>query len=298
METVVQTIVAELHQLREEHLELKREVKQQIGNIQEKQQVFGKSVSNLSNELADNFRLCISNVERLENNSEEVEMVSHCHDEINATVLNLQKKIDSHLDITKSSIQTLEASMFFARLSMDQLSHDCATEFKNLESKNNQVHEALSIISTDIEKTVQSLAEKSLTSLSENDELMKPNRRVKEETLDIESIKDTDNKLADLQDESDDEVISKGAEQGKRDSIKSESTQVLDILPGRETLEKSADTTKNSKEKVITAEITDESEKRRTYNMRRKRVYIIIVVSSVPGQVNQAMLGKLTKMFV
>ena len=83
---------------------------------------------------------------------------------------------------------------------------------------------------------------------------MKYNRRVKERTLDIESIKDTDNKLADLQDESDDEVIFKGAEPGKRDNFKSVSTQVSGILSGRETLEKSADTTRSNKEKVITAE--------------------------------------------
>ena len=95
---------------------------------------------------------CRPNKERLENNSEKVETVSHCYVEINATVLNLQKKIDSRLDTTKSSIQTLEASISSARSSMDQLSHDCATEFKNLESKNDQVHEALSKISTDIKK--------------------------------------------------------------------------------------------------------------------------------------------------
>ena len=298
METVLQTIVAELHHLREEQVELKNEVKQQIGDIQEKQKVFGKSVSNLSEEVAENFRLCISKVERLENNSEKVETVNHCHDEINTTVLNLQKTIDSRLDTTKSSIQTLEASISSARSSMDQLSQDCATEFKNLESKNNQVHEALSKISTDIKKSGQSLGEveKSLTSLSENDEFMKPNRTVKERTSDIKSTTYTDNKFADLQDESDDEVIFKGAESGKRDSFKSVSTQVSDILPETETLEKSADSTKNSKEKVITEEVTDESEKRRTYNTRRKMVYL--VGDSIPGQVNQAMLGKATKMFV
>ena len=112
--------------------------------MQEKQQVVGKSVSNLSMEVTENIRSCILKIEKLEDNEKKERTVTSCYDEIKSTVLNLQKRVDSRLDTAKSSIQMLEASMSSAKSSMDQLSHDCTVEFQTLNSRNTQIQEAVS----------------------------------------------------------------------------------------------------------------------------------------------------------
>lgn len=297
METILESIVAELHQLREDQLEFKKEIKQQISGIQEKQQEVGKCVSSLSKEVTENIRSCVVKVEKLGENSKREQTVNHSHDELKTAVSNFQKKVDSRFDLTRTSIQTLETSITSARSSMDKLSRDCTTEFHSLESKNTQIEEALSEISTNIRKTGHTLTEveKSLTSISEKDEFTRPSRTVKERTCDVESTPVTDNKFAELENESDDEVIFKGAEPGKRKSFKSASTQVSDISNGEGTPEKSANTTNNIKEKLINTEGNSDSDKRKTYT-RTDMVYL--VGDSISGQVNPAILGKATKTFV
>ena len=186
--------------------------------------------------------------------------------------------------------------MSSARSSTDQLSHDCIAEFETLKSSNNQIQEELSNISTDIKKTGQSLmdVEKSVTSLTEKGEFIRPARIAKEITSDVEYTTNTDNKFAELDDESDDEVIFKGSE-SKSYSFKSVGTQATEKLPERDTQDKSDNQIKNNKEKIVNAETADKSDNRKTFT-RKEMVYL--VGDSITGQVNQAMLGKATQTFV
>ena len=296
METVLQTVVAELHQIREEQIEFKKDIKQQIGDMQEKQEVVGKSVSNLSMEVSENIRSCILKIEKLEDNVKKERTVTSCYDEIKSTVLNLQKRVDSRLDTAKSSIQMLEASMSSAKSSMDQLSHDCTAEFQTLNSRNTQIQEAVSKMSTDIKKNGQSLmeVEKSLTSLAEKDEFTRPTKTAKVITSDVDCTTVTDNKYAELDDDSDDEVTFKGVEPAKRDSFKSKGSQVSEILPEKDTQDKLANHTKNN-EKNVNTKTTENPDKQKTFT-RREMVYL--VGDSISGQVNQAMLGKATRTYV
>ena len=132
METILQNIVTEIHQLKEEQHEFRKEVKQQIGNIQEKQNVFEKSVLSFSSEVSENVRLCISKIEKVGDNSKREQADNHCHNELKVSIQNLQRKVESRLDVTKSSFQSLEASVSSAKTCVDQLSQDCTTEFNKL----------------------------------------------------------------------------------------------------------------------------------------------------------------------
>ena len=95
METILETIVTEMHQLKEDQLEFKKEVKQQIGSIKDKQQEDGKSVSNLSKVVKEDIRSCIVKIDQIGENSKKERIVTNSHDELKTMVLDLQKKVDT-----------------------------------------------------------------------------------------------------------------------------------------------------------------------------------------------------------
>ena len=299
METIMATIMTELHQLREDQLEFKNEVKQEISGIKEKQQENGKSVSNLSKEVKDDIRSCVMKIEQLAENSKREPTIDHGHVELKTAVVNLQKKVDSRLDLTSSTIQALETSITSARSGMEKISRDCATELYALDTKSTQITEKLTEIQTDIKRTGHTLTEveKSLTSLSEKDEFTRPSKAMKERPCDVEIVPVIDNKFAELteEDESDDEVIFKGQEPGKKTDFKSTSTQVSDIPNEKITPEKSTNKPNNSKETFKDAESKSDSDRPRTYT-RKEMVYL--VGDSISGQVNPAILGKSTRTYV
>ena len=70
METILETIVTEMHQLKEDQLEFKKEVQQQISSIKVKQQEDGKSVSNLSKAVKDHALLKLTKWEKAQRRSE------------------------------------------------------------------------------------------------------------------------------------------------------------------------------------------------------------------------------------
>ena len=197
-------------------------------------------------------------------------MDNYSHDEIKAAVFNLQKKVDARLDTAKASIQTFDDSITSVRSSMDKLSQECATEFQTLKSKNNQMQESLSEMNTDIRRTRCSISEieKSLTMLAEKDEFTRPTKTVKERTSEVECRTVTDNKFTEPEVEFDDEVIFKGAEPGQRNSFKSVSTHVSDGLPEKDTPKKSVNTTKNTKDTIMSSEGNDDSDKSKTYTRK------------------------------
>ena len=299
METIMVTIMTELHQLREDQLEFKNEVKQEISGIKEKQQEDGKSVYNLSNGMKEDIRSCVMKIEKLADNVKREQTIDHSHAELKTAVVNLQKKVDSRSDLTSSTIQTLETSMTLIQSSMQKISRDCATEFHALESKNTQITETLTEIQTSIKRTGHTLSEveKSLTSMSERDEFTRPSKPMKERTCDDnEIVPALDNKFAGLsEEESDDEVIFKGQEPGKKTNIKSTATQVSETPKEKITPEKSTNKPNNSTETPKEAESKTDSDKTRTYT-RKEMVYL--VGDSISGQVNPAILGKSTRTYV
>ena len=86
-------------------------------------------------------------------------------------------------------------------------------------------------IQTGIKRTGHTLidVENSLTAISESDEFTRPPRPAKERTEAAEIMPNTDNKIAELEDEPDDEVIFKGAEPGKKNDSKSARTEVSEM---------------------------------------------------------------------
>ena len=297
METILETIVTEMHQLKEDQLEFKKEVKQQISSIKDKQQEDGKSVSNLSKAVKEDIRSCIVKIDQMGENSKKEQIVTNSHDELKTVVLDLQKKVDSRLDSTSTNIQKLETSITSAWSSMNKLSRDCTTEFHNLKSKNTQMSETVMEIQTDIKRTGHTLidVEKSLTAISESDEFTRPSRQANESTEAAEIMLNTDNKFAELEDKPDDEVIFKGAEQEKKNDSKSASTQVSEMSNEKEKIEKSKNSSNEDKETNKNAEDKTDSDKPKNYT-RKELVYL--VGDSISGQVNPAILGKSTRTYV
>ena len=65
IETVLQSVVAEIHEVRQEQQALKKDITGQIGEIQDKQLNVEKSVSSLSKKLSESINTCISKVENM-----------------------------------------------------------------------------------------------------------------------------------------------------------------------------------------------------------------------------------------
>ena len=293
METILETIVTELHQLREDQLEFKKEVKQQISGIIDKQQDDRISLSNLSKEVKDDIRICINKIEQLRVDSKKDHIVNNSYDQFTTVVSDFKKNVSSRLDSVSTTIQTLDTSMTSTRSEMNKMSRDCATEFRALDSKNAQIAESLVEMKTNIKRTGHTLVdiEKSLTSISEKDEFTRPARSAKETTCDVENAPVTDNKYTGLEDESDDEVIFNGADPGKKDcqpanKQESESTKVNNTI---------------EKQNIISGEYKDSlrnNENKINSDKPKKRELVYLIGDSISGQVNPALLGKSTKTYV
>ena len=106
-----------------------------------------------------------------------------------------------------------------------------------------------------------------MTSISEKDEFTRPSRPAKEKTCDVQITPVVNNRFAEREDESDDEIIFKRTEPGKKNNFKSASTQVL-VSNELDTLEKSNNTTNNNKETLKNAEDKTDSDKPKTYTRR------------------------------
>ena len=247
--------------------------------------------------MKEDIHSCIVKIDQMGENSKKERIFTNSHDELKTVVLDLQKRVNSRLDSASTTIQKLETSITSAWSSMNKLSRDCTTEFHNIESKNTQILETLMEIQTDIKRTGHTSidVEKSLTAISESDEFTRPSRPAKERTEAAEIMPNTDNKFAELEDESVDEVIFKGAEPGKQNDSKSASTQVSEMSNEKEKIEKSKNSSNEDKETIKTAEGKTDSDKPNTYT-RKELVYL--VGDSISGQVNPAILGKSTRTYV
>ena len=290
METILATVITELHEIKENQIQFKNEIQQEIRAIKDRQQDDGKCLSILSKELKKDIGSCVVNIESLMRDR----VTSNSNEDVKAVILNLQKKVDSRLDLTNSNIEQLETSVSSTKTSMEKLSRECATELKTLESKNSKITEALVGIQTDIKRTTHTLAdvEKSMTSLSEKDEFTRPPRAARERMCNTDTTPAVDNRFEELVEESDDEVIFKGTEPVKNsDNSKSADTNVLETHSEKKTLQKSS----NNKETPNQDEGKTVAEKPKTHT-RKEMVYL--VGDSISGQVNPAILGKSTGTYV
>ena len=77
--------------------------------------------------------------------------------------------------------------------------------------------------------------------MSEREEFTRPSKTLKERNCNVELTPVIENKFAELEEESDDEVIFKGSESGKKTNFKAASTQVAGIPDEKATQAKPTD---------------------------------------------------------
>ena len=167
IENVLQNVMLEVHQLKQQQINFGVEVKDQLHNLHSRQLNMQNSISGVSNDFTSAINRCYNKIETLtetkktENNLDKTNDVMH-------DIASLHKKVDTSNDTEKNSIQTVESSISTLKYGVEKISKECQVEFKELETKNTQLQETVTEVRRDMKtsKEVISEIEKSLTVLT------------------------------------------------------------------------------------------------------------------------------------
>ena len=298
IETVLQSVVAEIHEMRQEQQALKKDITGQIGEIQDKQLNVEKSVSSLSKKLSESINTCISKVENMKQMSPRTQETNDVQVALKSEISILQKKIDTRFDSVKSSIQTYDTTLATVRTCVKKISDACNAEFRTIDEKNNKLQDSVSEISNGIKRTRNCLTEveKSLTTLSESPIFTEPIKSANDRKAEGVNTTLTDNRFSKLHGENDDaEVFFNATEQDN--STESSGMQAHDRSSSTASGESSGNIFHTSESestlKTSTNNGTTEHHKPLT---RKDMVYLL--GDSISGHVNPAILGKSTNTYV
>ena len=112
MQTVLETVLFELHQSKEDNLKFKQDVFSQLLEISSQQQHFVESLTAISEDLQVEVSKCITGSHNFNNLATEVQSSEYTKSigEIQVGINTLQKNISNRFDTFKSSLQTMETA--------------------------------------------------------------------------------------------------------------------------------------------------------------------------------------------
>ncbi|MEW8548288.1 MAG: ribonuclease H family protein [Candidatus Thiodiazotropha sp.] len=94
VEAVLQTVMSEIHELRQHQLDFKKEVTEQLNNLQIKQQGMEKSIASFSNDITMEINSCINKVDGFKSIPRQEHQSNSSYD-IQPEIKDLHKKVDS-----------------------------------------------------------------------------------------------------------------------------------------------------------------------------------------------------------
>lgn len=319
-ESVLQNVMFEIHQLKQQQIDFGVEIKDKLNNLYSRQHDLQNSISDVSNNLSSSIDRCYGKIKEL-GEVKKTEKTPDKTNDVMCDISSLQRKVDTSYDTVRSSIQSVENSVSTLKCGVDKMSKDCQVEFKAIESKNTQLQESVTEVNRDIKasKEVITEIEKSLTVMTQLEDFMRPSKTVKPTVpAEASTSTSTSNMYASLIDNDDEEVTFRNVESNEQSPIviteeTHEQPQLTEIEDGQPVDESSqnnkASTTQRDGEMAkespngeqnnskIMATTTDTTEiERRTNDTRRDKVYLI--GDSISGQINQPALGKSTRTFV
>ena len=151
METVLENVLLQVHQTRQENFGFKQEMTSTLEKLQSRQEVIEDSISNLSREFASNMHKTFNQIEKANKMMSEIER-SSCASavkEVKSEIHDLQKDFQSRIEMIKRSVQSTDIAVNDLKKDINLKSNNRATEIEQMHMINKDIQES----ATDTEVT-------------------------------------------------------------------------------------------------------------------------------------------------
>lgn len=290
MEAVLETVLLEVHNSREEYAAFKQDVNTRLTEISSKQQQFSESLSCITNELTSEMSKHINQLDRKDTTSasQTASVCARSFSEVQTGISNLQRGFNSRIESMKSSIHTVEDSCSVLKREMEKSSSEHKKEYENIQIVSRQLFEAISEIKNESKRTREQMGdiEKSMNAISAAEDFHQSTKIVAKKMKEAATQSTTNND--DNQEEEEDCEIT-----FPKKTTKEKKTSEAGHGQQRTPTEKNDTVSENTNSK--SPDIRKQDEFRYTRN-RKKQVYLI--GDSIAGQVNVPRLGKSTNTYV
>ena len=292
MEAVLETVLLEIHNSREEYAAFKQDVNTRLTEISSKQQDFSESLSCITNELTSEMSKHVNQLDRKDTTSasQTASVCARSFSEVQTGISNLQRGFNSRLEGMKSSLHTVEDSCSGLKREVEKSSSEHKKEYENIQIVSRQLFEAISDIKKENKRTREQMGdiEKSMNAISATEDFHHPTKIKEKKKYKEAATQSTENDDDNKEEEDDCEIIF------PKKTTKEQNSSEADHVEQRSPTKKRNDTvSENTNSKSPDRGKQDGF--RYTRN-RKKQVYLI--GDSIAGQINVPMLGKSTNTYV
>ena len=311
IETVLENVLLEIHQTRQESFSFKQEVCSKLETLPMKQNVIEESISNLSKDFATNRDKTINQMEKTNKIVSEMDKSScdRTAKEVKSGIVELQKDIHSRIEIIKNCTQTTDNSVKTLKRDLDMTSRAYSADIENLQSSNRDMQESISEVKRTVNRTKDTISdiERSMSVFSEPDGFTKINQTSKPNPKDgansssvitVDSVKTTDDQEITFA-----SIASRNKTSGTMDSLSEENKQnepiELDLgnIDEEITINKDISLTERNQVNRHTQNRPERANDEERIESYRKPL-VCLIGDSISGQVAASYLGKATNSFV
>lgn len=301
MELVLENVVFEVRQNRQDSINFRKEVTCEMNKLQKKQDTISDSLSCLM-ALSTDIQKCINQFETInkilfeEKNNRTSSIPPN---DFQAGVAGIQKSITSGLEGVRTSIKSVDTSVASLRDVVHKKSEDYSKDMDKLHKCSKQIQESVKEVEKDVRHAKESVAdmEKSMTSLIESETFQQPRVFARQKHVENDNASNTkipveDPTFIEVEEEDPEitfaKIVSKDSDQSNKEEMSVEKDKSLE----REETEEG--------KTVDTNEPNTQEENSNTENGRLiyRKPKVCLIGDSISGQVNAAYLGKSTNTFI
>lgn len=290
MQAVLETVLLEIHQSKEEHQKYKQEVSKQLQAISSKQENFVEVLANIPEEVSNEVGKCIDRLINQRSTSAGTS-VSLCTEQIGgiqAGISDLQRNINNKFNTFKSTIQKMEETC--NKLKHDTEISDTAhrRHYDEIQLVSQQIYESMSDMKKENQKTRENITEieKTLCALTEPGEFQLAKKPSTQDSNEKKNTAQQPNTPIFIEMEEDDAVTFPKTVTSSNSSVNTEIEQII------------AETTKKTTENILKAPINDRERNENMPFVSTKKQKVYLIGDSIVGQINVPTLGKSTDTFV
>ena len=175
MQTVLESVLLELHQSKEDNVKLKKDVSSQLHDISSHQKNLGETLVKISKDLPNELQKCITKLTENQNSNSIAKEIPRLGEiksivEIQEGINSLQKNITHRFDTLKSSMQKIGTTCADLKEDSNARSTIHDSRFTEIQDLSQQIFETVSDVQVENRRTRDNLAEieKSINVMSES----------------------------------------------------------------------------------------------------------------------------------
>ena len=289
METVLERVLFEVKQSREENLKFKQDVSKKLEDITAQQLSITEALLTLPTKPSSEVHGFATKLKCAHDMTGKVttDSTNSCKD-ILTTLINLQKNVSSRLDSLQTSLETVETSCSYLKKIEDKSSVTNKKEDENIKTMGRQLFQAITEVRDESKRTREQVAdmEKSISIIAEIDTFSTVSSKRTKNTVSLE----TDSVSSEQQDSSESTTTNMDED--------AEITYVKTVVSNTEDKQTTKKVTYAAETYINSQPRTSEEQENKGEGGGSRKNKVCVIGDSVAGQVKVALLGKSTNTYV